>query len=126
MSYTTFRYSGLKVAPASVAADGKVTVTLEVQNTGTRAGDEVVQLYVHEREASVKRPIKELRGFQRISLDPKEKKPVSFTLPASDLSFYDVTTKQFVVKPGAFDIMVGSSSEDIRAKDKLQVNRSAK
>jgi beta-glucosidase len=99
---------------------------LEVQNTGTRAGEEVVQLYVHEREASVKRPIKELRGFQRISLAPKEKKRVTFTLPASDLAFYDVTAKQFAVKPGAFDIMVGSSSEDIRAKDKLQVNRPTK
>jgi beta-glucosidase len=101
-------------------------VSLDVQNTGTRAGQEVVQLYVHEREPSVKRPIKELRGFQRIGLDPKEKKPVTFTLPASDLAFYDVAAKTFVVKPGAFDIMVGSSSEDIRARDKLQVNRSAK
>jgi beta-glucosidase len=126
LSYTTFRYGGLRVTPASIAADGKVTVSLDVQNTGARAGEEVVQLYVHEREASVKRPIKELRGFQRISLDPKEKKSVSFTLPTSDLAFYDVTAKKFVVKPGTFDIMVGSSSEDIRARDKLQVNRSAK
>jgi beta-glucosidase len=126
LSYTSFRYSGLRVTPASVGAEGKVTVSLNVQNTGTRAGEEVVQLYVHEREASVKRPIKELRGFQRISLNAKEKKPVTFTLPASDLAFYDVAAKTFVVKPGAFDIMVGSSSEDIRARDKLQVNRSAK
>ena len=74
----------------------------------------------------MKRPIKELRGFQRISLLPKEKKPVTFTLPASDLAFYDVTAKKFVVKPGAFDIMVGSSSEDIRLKAVLQVNRPAK
>jgi beta-glucosidase len=103
LSYTTFRYSGLRVTPASVGADGKVTVSLDVQNTGTRAGEEVVQLYVHEPEASVK-PIKELRGFQRISLDPKEKKPVTYTLRAGDLAFYDVATKQFTVKPGAFDI----------------------
>jgi beta-glucosidase len=126
LSYTTFRYSGLKVTPGSVAADGKVTVSLEVQNTGARAGQEVVQLYVHEREASVKRPIKELRGFQRISLDAKEKNAVTFALPAGDLAFYDIGTKKFVVKPGAFDILVGSSSEDIRLKDKVQVGGSAK
>jgi beta-glucosidase len=126
LSYTTFRYSGLKVTPGSVAADGKVTVSLEVQNTGARAGQEVVQLYVHEREASVKRPIKDLRGFQRISLDAKEKNAVTFALPAGDLAFYDIGTKKFVVKPGAFDILVGSSSEDIRLKDKVQVGGSAK
>jgi beta-glucosidase len=126
LSYTTFRYSGLKVTPGGVSADGKATVSLDVQNTGTRAGEEVVQLYVHAREASVKRPIKELRGFRRISLAPKEKKPVTFTLPASELAFWDVKTKQFAAEPGTFDIMIGSSSEDIRARDKLQVNRAAK
>ena len=126
LSYTTFRYSGLEVTPASVSADGKVTVSLRVENTGARAGEEVVQLYVHERNTSVKRPAKELRGFQRINLNLKEQKPVTFTLPASDLAFYDVKTKAFVVKPGAFDIMVGSSSEDIRLKVKLQVNGSTK
>jgi beta-glucosidase len=126
LSYTTFGYSGLRVTPARIAADGKVTVRLEIQNTGARAGEEVVQLYVHQEEASVKRPAKELRGFQRISLNPKEKKPVTFTLPASDLAFYDVKTKKFVVEPGAFDIMVGSSSAEIRLKDKLQVDGSAK
>jgi len=126
LSYTAFRYSGLGVTPARVPADGKVTVSFEVQNTGARAGDEVVQLYVHQREASVKRPTRELRGFQRISLKPKQKTPVTFTLPAGDLALYDVKTKKFVVEPGAFDIMVGSSSGDIRLQDKLQVNRPAK
>src|ERR1035437_8615668 len=126
LSYTTFRYSGLRVTPARISADGKVTVSLDVQNAGACAGEEVVQLYVHEREASVKRSIKELRGFQRISLNPKEKKPITFTLPASDLAFYDVKTKKFVVNPGAFDIMVGSSSGDIRLKNILLVNGSAK
>jgi beta-glucosidase len=98
-----------------------VTVKLDVQNTGTRAGDEVVQLYVHDVEASVKRPAKELRGFQRVSLNPKEKKPVAFTLPAGDLAFYDEKAKRFVMEPGAFDVMVGSSSEDIRLKARLDV-----
>ena len=121
MSYTTFRYSGLKVTPGQTASSGKVSVSLDVQNTGARAGSEVVQLYVHATQASVKRPIKELRGFQRINLGAKEKKAVTFSLPVADLAFYDVKTKQFVVEPGAFDIMVGSSSEDIKLKDKLQV-----
>jgi beta-glucosidase len=125
LSYSTFRYSGIKVTPAATTADGKVTVSLDVQNTGARAGDEVVQLYVHERESSVKRPARELRGFQRIALNSKEKKLVTFTLPASELAFYDVASKKFVVKPGAFDIMVGGSSQDIRLKDSVLV-RAAK
>jgi beta-glucosidase len=121
LSYTTFRYSGLKLSQARIPADGKVTVSLAVENMGARAGDEVVQLYVHDVEASVKRPAKELRGFQRVSLNPKEKKSVTFTLPASDLAFYDEKAKKFVVEPGAFDVMVGSSSEDIRLKGRLNV-----
>jgi len=86
-----------------------------------RTGEEVVQLYTHQVAASVKRPARELRGFQRISLNPKEKKAVTFTLPASELAFYDVTTKKFLVEPGAFDIMIGSSSDDIRLQAKLTV-----
>ena len=121
LSYTAFRYTGLKITPAQIPPDGKVTVSLEVQNAGTRAGDEVVQLYVHAGQASVKRPAKELRGFRRISLRPNEKVPVTLTLSAADLAFYDVKTKRFVVEPGIFDIMVGSSSDDIRLKDKLKV-----
>ena len=113
LSYTTFRYSGLKLSPGHVSVD--------VENTGTRLGDEVVQLYVHAVNPSVKRPVKELRGFQRIGLAPKERRSVTFALPSSDLAFYDVQSKKFVVEPGTFDIMVGSSSADIRLKDKLQV-----
>lgn len=121
LSYTAFRYSGLEVTPKQVAAGATATVSLDVQNSGRRAGEEVVQLYVHEAAPSVKRPTKELRGFRRISLAPGQRSRVSFTLPAADLAFYDTAAKKFVVKPGAFDIMVGSSSEDIRLRDKLQV-----
>ena len=121
LSYTTFRYSGLKLSQARIPADGQVTVNLAVENTGARAGDEVVQLYVHDVAASVKRPAKELRGFQRVSLNPKEKKLVAFTLPASDLAFYDEKARKFVVEPGAFDVMIGSSSEDIRLRGRLDV-----
>ena len=121
LSYAAFRYSGLKLSARTTRADGKVTVSLDVQNTGARAGDEVVQLYVHEVQASVKRPSKELRGFQRIGLQPKEKKAVSFSLPAADLAFYDEKTKKFVVEPGVYQVMLGSSSEDIRLKGTLEV-----
>jgi len=126
LSYTDFRYSDLKVSPASTMVNGEVTVTLQVENTGARAGDEVVQLYVHEQQAAVKRPVKELRAFRRLSLNRKEKKPVTFTVPVGDLAFYDVGAKKFVVKPGAFDIMVGSSSEDIRLKQILHVGNPAR
>lgn len=121
LSYTAFRYGGLKLSARGISSDGKVTVSLDVRNTGARAGGEVVQLYVHEVQPSVKRPSKELRGFERITLQPKEKKTVSFSLPASGLAFYDEKTKKFVVRPGAYDLMVGSSSEDIRLKGTLEV-----
>jgi beta-glucosidase len=121
LSYTTFRYTGLQVSPKQVGSGSTANVTVDVQNTGTRAGEEVVQLYVHEMAPAVKRPAKELRGFHRISLRPNEKKQVTFILPAHDLAYYDVGSRNFVVKPGAFEIAVGSSSEDIRLRGRLQV-----
>jgi beta-glucosidase len=96
-------------------------VSVTVKNTGKRKGDEVIQLYVHDVASSVKRPSKELRGFERISLNPGEKKTVKFEVPAEKLSFYDEKTHQFIVEPGFFDLMVGSSSEDIRLQDKIEI-----
>lgn len=122
LSYTTFRYTNLSVSPNRIPGSGQVTVRVAVQNTGKRAGDEVVQLYVHDMEASVKRPGKELRGFERIRLKPGEKKTVSFSLPTEKLSFWDTNKKAFVVEPGAFEVLVGSSSEDIRAKSQFTVS----
>lgn len=121
LSYTTFSYTNLRISPRQIPGTGRVTVRLDVRNTGRRAGDEVVQLYVHDVEASVKRPKKELRGFERIGLKPGEKRTVSFSLPAEKLSFYDVKSQSFVVEPGQFEVMAGSSSEDIRAKGRLEV-----
>jgi beta-glucosidase len=121
LSYTTFLYNALEVSPKQIPKEAAATVTVEVQNTGSRVGDEVVQLYVHEQTPAVKRPIKELRGFQRISLQPKEKRKVTFSLPASELAYYDEAAKKFVVKPGTFDVWIGSSSEDIRLKDRVVV-----
>ena len=121
LSYTEFEYGKLEVTTNRIPANGSVTVTVEVKNTGERAGDEIVQLYVHPVKSSVPWPPKELRGFERVSLKPGEKKTVSLTLPAGQLAFYDVKTHGFVVEPGAFDIMVGSSSRDIRGKLRLEV-----
>jgi beta-glucosidase len=121
LSYTSFKYSNLNVSTRWIPGNGQVSVRVEVQNSGNRAGDEVVQLYVHDLHARVKRPFKELRGFERISLKPGEKKTVSFSLPAEKLAFWDVGKKAFVVDPGAFEVSVGSSSNDIRAKAQFEV-----
>ena len=121
LSYTAFRYSNLQVSPRQIPANGKATVSLEVENIGKRAGDEVVQLYVHDVECSVKRPAKELRGFERITLQPGGRKTVTFTLPAEKLAFWDVKTHGWLVEPGAFEVLVGSSSEDIRVHGQCEV-----
>ena len=123
LSYTSFKYGKLKLSAGKIKADGTVNVSVEITNTGKRAGDEVAQLYVHQQKSSVKRPAKELRGFQRISLQPGEKKSVTFTLPAEKLAFWDEQTHGFVVEPGAYEVMVGASSADIRARDQVMVAR---
>jgi len=92
--------------------NGKMTVSVEVENVGKRAGDEVVQLYVRDVAASMARPVKELKGFERITLGPGEKKRVTFALGDEQLGFYD-RKMRFVVEPGEFKVMVGASSEDL-------------
>jgi beta-glucosidase len=109
LSYTSFRYGDVRVAPAQIPADGVSEVSVEVTNAGDRAGDEVVQLYIHDRVASVTRPIRELRGFERVSLAPGETRTVRFRLEAKALAFYD-RAKRRVVEPGMFDVTVGGSS----------------
>ena len=121
LSYTNFSYSNLKLSAKKINADGSITATIDIKNTGKVAGDEVVQLYVHQINPSVKRPAKELRGFERLSLTPGEKKTVSITIPASKLAFYDEKIHDFKVEPGTVDVWVGSSSEDIRLKSKFSV-----
>jgi len=114
LSYTSFRYANLRVAPAAVAATGSVTVQVDVTNTGKRAGDEVVQLYVRAEVSSVTRPVKELRGFERTSLKPGETRTVSFTLGPKDLQFYNRQMKR-VVEPGKFTVMVGPNSAELQS-----------
>jgi beta-glucosidase len=122
LSYTSFRYDRLRLSSKKMRANDKLSVSVDITNTGKVAGDEVAQLYFHAVSPSVKRPSKELRGFQRISLKPGERRTVTFSLPAEKLAFYDVSKHDFVVEPGKFDIMIGSSSADIRAKDQVQVD----
>jgi beta-glucosidase len=126
LSYTTFDYANLALSSTTTDARGKLTVSIDVKNSGDRAGDEVVQLYVHERAPKVKRPAKELRGFRRITLRPGETSAVTFELPAEKLAYYDVRAHAFRVNPGAFDVMVGSSSADIRATARVEVKEVGK
>ncbi|HZL43809.1 MAG TPA: glycoside hydrolase family 3 C-terminal domain-containing protein [Verrucomicrobiae bacterium] len=121
LSYTEFQYGKAAVSPGRITADARANVSVEVRNTGKRAGAEIVQLYIHPVRSSVPQPPKQLRGFQRVSLKPGEKKTVTIPLTADQISFYDVKTHQFVVEPGEFEIMVGSSSRDIRSHGKLEV-----
>ncbi|MEN3358419.1 MAG: beta-glucosidase, partial [Mycobacteriales bacterium] len=121
LTYTTFKYSNLRLSSGSVGPAGTVTVSVDVRNTGTRASDEVVQLYTHQRTSRVKQPVRQLRAFSRVSLAPGQTKTVQLRLKASDLAFWDVTRSRWVVEASAQDIMVGSSSADIRAHTTLQV-----
>jgi beta-glucosidase len=116
LSYTKFEYSGLKITPAKVAAGKQVEVTIEVRNSGSRAGAEIVQLYVHDVKSSVDRPLKELKGFERVTLNPGEARNVSFILDKSALSFFSTAKDDWVAEPGAFEVWIGASSRDIRLK----------
>lgn len=120
LSYTTFAYSGLRIAPEEMKPDKRVVVYCTVKNTGTVAGDEVVQLYTRDMQASVDRPVMELRGFSRVSLAPGEWKDVRFELGFDELSMLDAHMKR-VVEPGDIKIMIGASSTDIRLRGFVKV-----
>ena len=109
LSYTTFAYSNLKISPARIGVNGEAKVSVTVMNTGKRAGDEIVQLYIRDLVSSVTRPVMELKDFRRISLAAGESKTVEFVITPDKLSFLDLNMKN-VVEPGWFDIMVGTSS----------------
>lgn len=109
LSYTTFSVSNPRVSPATIPVGGRATVSVDVANTGSRPGDEVVQLYIRDVVSSVTRPVKELAGFERVTLKPGETRTVSFTLDADALSLVDRHMKR-VVEPGAFDLLIGTSS----------------
>jgi beta-glucosidase len=117
LSYTTFAYSNLKVAQSG----GKLTVSFDVKNSGERSGAEVAQFYTHQRASSTYQPIKSLRAFQRVALDPGQSKTVTLEIPVKQLAYYDVKVHDFRVEPGIFDVLVGASSEDIRLRGTTSV-----
>jgi beta-glucosidase len=123
LSYTSFAYSGLSVTPASGNLDQPVTVSFEVKNTGGRNGAEVAELYIGDPHASVSRPVKELKGFAKLSLKPGESKRVIIHLDRRALSFYDVGKKDWNAEPGLFNILIGGSSDKIQLKGTFTLTR---
>ena len=109
LSYTTFEVSNLQLSSSTVSKKGSIKASVTVTNTGSRAGDEVVQLYIHDPVASISQPVRRLRGFERVTLNPGETRTVTFTLDRSDFGFYDNRGK-FVVEPGQIDVYAGNSS----------------
>jgi beta-glucosidase len=121
LSYTRFHYSGFKLSAPSAAATGSVQVSFDIKNIGEREGADVAQLYTHQQRSITYQPIESLRAFERVDLQPGETKHVQFSLPASQLAYYDEHTKAFRVEPGIFDIRVGSASDDIRLRGRLEI-----
>ncbi len=120
LSYTEFTIDNLEIAPGQVQAGDAVTISVAVTNTGPRAGDEVVQLYTHTTATGITRPVKELKGFKRVTLEPGETRTVRFTLAANQLGFYD-RDRRFVVKPGTVDVMVGNSSANLPCQGTFEI-----
>jgi len=112
LSYTNFKITNLQLSAPPIQADGTLTVSVDVENVGKRAGDEVVQLYIRDVVATMTRPVKELKGFQRVTLQPGEKRRVTFVLDREQLGFWN-REMRYVVEPGEFRVMVGSSSADV-------------
>ena len=114
LSYTTFAYDRVRADRKSLRPGGRVRVSVDVTNTGARAGQEVVQLYVRDEEASLPRPVKELKAFEKIALEPGETRTVTFGITADMLSFYDDAKGEWTAEPGLFTACVGAASDDIR------------
>jgi beta-glucosidase len=127
LSYTTFDYSDLKVVNRT-EFEGKnpvhdTVVSLKVRNTGSRAGAEVVQLYIHDGHSKIDRPLRELKGFRRVELKPGETQTVQFTLDRAALSYWSPEKKDWVAEPGKFEVQIGASSRDIRLHAPLELVR---
>jgi beta-glucosidase len=120
LSYTRFEYDNLRIEPVQAGSGETVRMCVDVANAGDRQGDEVVQLYVHDAMARITRPVMELKGFKRLTLDPKEKCTVAFDLHVNQLGFSDADM-QFVVEPGAIEVMIGGASDDIRVTGEFEI-----
>jgi beta-glucosidase len=121
LSYTTFRYSNLKLSSKELNADGEITVSVKVENTGDRTGDEVVQLYIKHLNSKVARPLLELKGFKRININRNESKILEIPLKAETLAYWDIIKHSFVVEEDKIQIMVGTSSSDTKLRDTIDV-----
>jgi beta-glucosidase len=123
LSYTRFEYSGLTITPASVKQGTEVTVTYTVKNVGSLRGAEVSEVYVGDQHSRVPRPVKELKGFAKTTLQPGESKLVSVSLDARAFSYYDVSKHAWTIDPGKFDILVGASSQNINLRGSVTITQ---
>ncbi|MDB4725763.1 fibronectin type III-like domain-contianing protein, partial [Akkermansiaceae bacterium] len=121
LSYTTYEYSNLRLEQSAIKAGASLSFKIDVKNTGAVDGHETVQVYVRDVASSVERPVKELKGFQKVQLNAGAKKTLHFTLTERDFAFWDVKTKSWVVEPGQFEVLVGAASDDILAKGLLEI-----
>jgi beta-glucosidase len=122
LSYTTFGYKNLRLSQPQLAPDGKVTASVDITNTGERAGEEVAELYLHDLHPKIDKPVRELKGFSKIALQPGETKTVQFTIRPRDLAYFDTPGHQWKADSGDYEIEVGASSSDIRQKAALQLS----
>jgi beta-glucosidase len=120
LSYTSFSYSDLKLNRTSISGDEKLELSFTLTNTGKRKGEEVVQLYIQDLVASIVRPLKELKGFQKIMLNPGESKLIHFTIERNMLSFYNEDL-QWTAEPGDFKLMIGAASDDIKLQTEIKL-----
>jgi beta-glucosidase len=121
LSYTTFKISNLKPSATSASPDATLNITVDVTNTGSRGGDEVVQLYVHHLRSAVPRPIEELEGFQRVALDPGETRTVILPLKISNLAYWNDKLSRFVVEKEPLELRISDSSRNILLSTRIQV-----
>lgn len=122
LSYTTFEYSNLKLSAKEISDTSYITVQCNIKNTGTVEGKEVVQLYVRDIVSLLPRPVKELKAFTKVSLQPGEEKTVTFELGYNDYVYYNPAVKDWMAETGDFEVMIGASSQDIKLKDSFKVN----
>ena len=121
MSYTTFEYAGKSRIEKSADDTSLFTLHTSIKNTGDREGAETVQLYIRDVKSSLPRPVKELKGFQKVTLAPGEQRDITFTIDKSILSYYDDSKGEWVMEPGCFEALVGASACDIKSKVAFEV-----
>jgi beta-glucosidase len=120
LSYTTFKYSNLQLSKKSMQQNGSVTVSFNLQNTGKYAGEEIAQLYLHDLVSQPLRPVKELKDFKKVMLQPGESKTITFTIDRKKLAFYN-DRLEYITQPGVFTVSIGTSSDNIKLQDNFDL-----